>query len=101
MREAKRVQCGELVDVAVWKRTLNGDVHLGQLSSNLLRILALTQMRLDGCRRVPKLQVGFSIDVGRLDVANPVGVAAVEDNAVGRDLLILDKIQDVTDADVL
>lgn len=101
MEESKAVQCGEFVDVAVWKRTLDGDVHLGEFFSNLLRILAMIQMRLNGCRRAAKLQVGLSIDVGCLDVADSVWIAAVEDNAVCWDLLILDKIQDVSDANVL
>ena len=96
----EEVQGGELVDVAVWKRTLDGDVHLGQLFSDFLWILAMTQMGLDGRCCAPKLQIGFSIDVGCLDVANPVGVAAVENDTVCRNLLILNKIQDVSDANV-
>ena len=101
MEESKEVQSGEFVDVAIWKRTLDGDVHLGQLFSNLLQIFALAQMGLNGSCCAAKLQVGLSIDVGCLDIADPVGITAVENNAICWDLLILDKIQDVSDTNVL
>lgn len=100
-KERKQLQRGKLVDVAVRKRTLDGDVHPRQLLSHFLRTPEFVQMRLDGCRGVSELEVGLSVDVGCLDVADPVGVAAVEDDAVRRNLLVLNKIQDVADADVL
>ena len=81
---------GEIVDARVGRRTFDGHgVHVVDGVRDAFVIPALFELFLRKRRRAAELEIGLAIDVRCLDVADAVRVAAVENDAVAGNLLVL------------
>ena len=93
---------GEIIDPRVGRRTLDGHgLHGVDGVRNAFVILELCEFLLRQRRRAAELEIGLAIDVRRLNVADAVGVAAVENDAVAGNLLVLLEVEHIADMQAL
>ena len=93
---------GEIIDPRVGRRTLDGHgLHVVDGVRNAFVILELCEFLLRQRRRAAELEIGLAIDVRRLNVADSVSVAAVENDAVAGNLLVLLEVEHIADMQAL
>ena len=91
-----QVQCRKLVDVTVWSRTFNLQLHIRNHSNLLFFRIALFHLLLDERNRVSHLQVCFSINVSGLHIAYSIGITTIQNNAISGNGLIFRNNQNIT-----